>query len=116
MKKTSTPCPNCQEPITIEHFEAFLFPFSMKCPHCRAKLKETKMTPFLLGLAVIIVPLLILLGITVKDFLASYFPIVEKVPTVFVFLAFCYPIYALYESFNAVVIFNKGNLQLKKKQ
>ncbi|MGG3452068.1 hypothetical protein ABER98_19845 [Domibacillus aminovorans] len=114
--KTSIPCPRCQKPTTIEHFEDFPTPFNMKCPHCRAKLKETKMTPLLLLIAVIAVPLLIFLGITVQSFLTGYFPLVEKVPTVIVFLAFCYPIYALYESFNAVVIFNKGNLQLKKRQ
>lgn len=114
--RTSIPCPSCQKPITIEDFEDFSSPFNMKCPHCRAKLKETKMTPLLLSIAVIMVPLLILLGITVKNILTGYFPIVEKVPTIIVFLAFCYPIYALYESFNAVVIFNKGNLKLKKRQ
>lgn len=30
-----------------------------------------------------------------------------------VFMAFCYPVYVLYEAYNAVIIFNKGNLQLK---
>jgi len=114
--KTSTPCPACQKPITIEHIEDFPTPFNMKCPHCLAKLKETKMTPLLLLIATLVVPLLIFLGIQVKDFLSGYFPIVEKVPTAIVFFAFCYPIYALYESFNAVVIFNKGNLKLKKRQ
>jgi phosphatidylserine synthase len=114
--KTSIPCPSCQMPLTIEHFEDFPTPFNMKCPHCRAKLKETKMTPLLLLIAAIVVPLLIFLGIKVKSFLSSYFPIVEKVPTIIVFLAFCYPLYALYESFNAIVIINKGNLKLKKRQ
>ena len=114
--KTSTPCPNCQKSLTIEHFEDFPSPFNMKCPHCHAKLKETKMTPILLLIAVVLIPLLMYLGITIKSFLTGHFPIVDKVPTVIVFLAFCYPIYALYESFNAVVIFNKGNLQLKKRQ
>ncbi|MED4402464.1 hypothetical protein [Metabacillus fastidiosus] len=114
--KTSTPCPGCHKPLTIQHFEDFPTPFNMKCPHCRAKLKETKMTPLLLVVAIIIILLLILLGIKVQNFLAGYFPIVEKIPTGIVFLAFCYPIYALYESFNATVIFNKGNLQLKKRQ
>ncbi|MGG3641690.1 hypothetical protein [Bacillus gobiensis] len=114
--RTSIPCPSCEEALTIEHFEDFSTPFTMKCPHCRAKLKETKMTPLLLLIAVIAIPLLVYLGITVQSFLAGYFPIIEKVPTIFVFLAFCYPIYALYEAFNAVVIFNKGNLQLKKRQ
>ncbi|MHA7098276.1 hypothetical protein [Priestia aryabhattai] len=110
--KTSTPCPGCQKPITIEDFEDFSSPFTMKCPHCRARLKETKMTPWLLLLAVIV----IYLGITIKSFLAGHFPIVEKVPTMIVFIAFCYPVYALYEAYNAVIIFNKGNLQLKKSQ
>ncbi|GAB1792359.1 hypothetical protein [Priestia megaterium] len=66
--KTSTPCPGCQKPITIEDFEDFSSPFTMKCPHCRARLKETKMTPWLLLLAVIIVPLSICLGIIKKAF------------------------------------------------
>lgn len=74
------------------------------------------MTPLLLLIATLVVPILIFLGIQVKGFLTGYFPIVEKVPTAIVFFAFCYPIYALYESFNAVVIFNKGNLKLKKRQ
>lgn len=114
--KKSIPCLNCQKLITIERFEEFSSPFTKKCPHCKAKLKETKMTPSLLGIALISIPLLIFLGVTVQNFLAGYFPIVEKIPTVFVFLAFCYPVYALYEAFNAFVIFNKGNLQLKKRQ
>lgn len=112
---TSIPCPGCQEPITIEDFEHFSSPFTMKCPHCKAKLKETKITPLLLLIAVFVVPLMLLLGITVKNFLVGYFPIVEKVPTIFVFMAFCYLPYALYEAFNAVIIMNKGNLQLKNK-
>ncbi|MDP9579488.1 hypothetical protein [Priestia megaterium] len=49
--KKSTPCPGCQKPITVEHFEDFSSPFTMKCPHCREKLKETKMTPWLLLLS-----------------------------------------------------------------
>lgn len=112
--KTSTPCPCCKEPIRIEHIEDFLTPFHMKCPHCYIKLKETKMTPLLLVIAVMIIPLLVFLGIQVKSFLSGYFPNIEKVPTAIVFFAFCYPIYALYESFNALIIFNKGNLQTKK--
>lgn len=114
--KTSLPCPNCLKSLTIEHFEEFSTPFNMKCPHCHVKLKETKMTPLLLLIAVVVIPLLIYLGIIVKGFISGFFPIVEKVPTVIVFLAFCYPLYALYEAFNAVVLFNKGNLQLKKYQ
>ena len=114
--KTSTPCPGWQKPITIEDFEDFSSPFTMKCPHCRAKLKETKMTPWLLLLAVICIPLLIYLGITIKSFLAGHFPVVEKVPTMIVFIAFCYPVCALYGAYNAVIIFNKRNLQLKNPQ
>ncbi|AQX56645.1 hypothetical protein [Priestia flexa] len=74
------------------------------------------MTPWLLLLAVIIVPLLILLRNYNKSFLSGHFPVVEKVPTMIVFIAFCYLVYALYEAYNAVIIFNKGNLQLKKTQ
>ncbi|MEH7590554.1 hypothetical protein V7247_27815 [Priestia megaterium] len=114
--KTSTPCPGCKKPITIEEFEDFSSPFTMKCPHCRARLKETKMTTWLLLLAVVIVPLLIYLGITIKGFLSGHFSIVEKVPTMIVFIAFCYPVYALYQAYNAVIIFNKGKLQLKNPQ
>ncbi|MEE6132228.1 hypothetical protein CHN50_17930 [Priestia aryabhattai] len=113
--KSSTPCPGCQKDITVEHFEEFSTPFTMACPHCKAKLKETKMTPFLLAGAVIMVPLFIFLGIFIKEFLTGYFPIVEKVPTAIVFLAFGYPVYALYESMNAKILFTKGNLQLKKR-
>ncbi|WP_144513195.1 hypothetical protein [Bacillus sp. FJAT-22090] len=113
--KTSIPCPSCQEPITIEHFENFSTPFSMKCPHCKAKLRETKMTPLLFVIAVFVIPLMLFLGITVKNFLVGFFPIVDKVPTIFVFMAFCYLPYALYEAFNATIIMNRGNLQLKNK-
>ncbi|MBZ5202320.1 hypothetical protein HU147_13920 [Planomicrobium chinense] len=112
--KTSTACPNCQKPLTIEHFEDFTSPFTMKCLHCSAKLKETKVTPFLVLLAAVAVPLLIVLGITIKTFLAGIIPIMDGVPTALVFLAFCYLLYALYESFNAVVMFNKGNLKTRK--
>ncbi|WKA49654.1 hypothetical protein QWY22_12155 [Planococcus liqunii] len=112
--KTSTPCPHCHKPLTVEHFEDFSSPYTMKCPHCSTKLKETKVTPFLLLLGAVAVPLLIFLGITVKTFLTGIIPLVEKVPTALVFLAFCYPLYALYEKFNAVVMFNKGNLHSKK--
>ena len=72
------------------------------------------MTPWLLLLAVIIIPLLVYLGITAKSFLTGHFPVVEKVPTMIVFMAFCYPVYALYEAYNAVIIFDKENLQLKQ--
>ncbi|WNS79622.1 hypothetical protein RRU94_19060 [Domibacillus sp. DTU_2020_1001157_1_SI_ALB_TIR_016] len=112
--KTSTSCPNCKKKLTLENFEDFSSPFTMKCPHCKAKLRETKVTPFLLLVALVVIPLLIWLGITVQNFLAGFFPIVDSVPTVFVFLAFCYPVYALYERFNALVMFNKGNLHLKR--
>ena len=114
--RTSIPCPKCQETLTVEHFEDFSTPFTMKCPHCHAKLKETKMTPFLLLIAAVMVPLLILLGISVQNLLVDYFPVVESIPTALVFIAFCYPVYALYERFNATVLFNKGNLQLKNRQ
>ncbi|NGY93996.1 hypothetical protein F3K44_32420 [Bacillus megaterium] len=86
--KTSTPCPGCQKPITIEHFEDFSSPFTMKCPHCRAKLKETKMTPWLLLLAVIVIPLLVYLGISKK---VSWQVIFPSLPTMIVFTAFVTP-------------------------
>jgi hypothetical protein len=111
--KKSVPCPNCQKSITLEDFEDFSSPFTMKCPHCKAMLKETKVTPYLLlGLAAAI-PLFIFLAQIAQDFLADFFPVVEKIPTSIVFLGVLYPIYALYDRMNGLIMFNKGNLQLR---
>ncbi|WP_374719392.1 hypothetical protein [Parageobacillus toebii] len=114
--KTSIPCPQCNKAITLQDFEDFSSPFTMKCPHCKAKLKETRVTPFLLLLAVAMIPLFIFLAETVKNYLSGILPVIEKIPTSIVFLGVLYPVYALYERFNGLIMFNKGNLQLKKKQ
>lgn len=114
--KKSIPCPNCEKSITLEDFEDFSSPFTMKCPHCKAKLKETKVTPFLLiGLAAVI-PLFIFLAETAQGLLAGTFPVIEKIPTSIVFIGVLYPVYALYERVNGLIMFNKGNLQLKNKK
>jgi uncharacterized paraquat-inducible protein A len=114
--KTSIPCPGCQESITLEDFEDFSSPLTMKCPHCQAKLKETKVTPFLLLGLLIVIPMFIYLGATAKTLLSHWVPAVEKIPTIIVFLGIFYPVYAIYERFNGLVMFNKGHLQLKKRQ
>jgi uncharacterized integral membrane protein len=116
MMRTSIPCPGCQKSITLEDFEDFSSPFTMRCPHCRAKLKETKVTPFLLAGLLIVIPLFIYLGETAKTVLSNWLPVVEKIPTIIVFIGVFYPVYALYERINGLVMFNKGNLQLKKRQ
>jgi hypothetical protein len=79
-------------------------------------LKETRVTPFLLLLAVAMIPLFIFLAVTVKSYLSGILPVIGKIPTSIVFLGTLYPVYALYERFNGLIMFNKGNLQLKKKQ
>lgn len=114
--RTSVACPNCQYDITLEDFEDFSSPFTMKCPHCTAKLKETKVTPFLLLGAIVIVPLFIYIAETLRNLLAGFIPIVENLPTVLIFLGLCYPLYALYERMNGLIMFNRGNLQLKRRQ
>ncbi len=114
--KTTLPCPNCQNSITLDDFENFSSPFTMICPHCKAKLKETRVTPFLLIGVIAIIPLFIYLGETAKTFLSGIIPIIDKIPTSIVFIGVLYPVYAIYERFNGLIMFNKGNLQLKKRQ
>ncbi|NRD80943.1 hypothetical protein HPT25_26830 [Bacillus sp. BRMEA1] len=111
--KTSVPCPNCQIPISLDDFEDFSTPFTMKCPHCKAKLKETKVTPFLLLGMFAVIPIFIYLTAIVKNILAGIIPVIEKIPTTVVFLGVLYPIFALYERINGLIMFNKGNLHLK---
>ncbi|WP_404328526.1 hypothetical protein [Mesobacillus maritimus] len=113
--KTSIPCPNCQKAITLEDFEDFSSPFTMKCPSCKAKLKETKVTPFLLMGLVVVIPLFIFLTEVIISSLSKYLPVIEKIPSIIVFLGLLYPLYALYERLNGLIMFNKGNLQLKKR-
>ena len=114
--KTSVPCPNCQTAITLDDFEDFSSPFTMKCPYCKAKLKETKVTPFLLIGVIAIIPLFIYLTETLVTLLSGIIPVIEKIPTIIVFLGLLYPLYALYERTNGLIMFNKGNIQLKKRQ
>jgi len=114
--RKSVPCPNCEEAITLEDFEDFSSPFTMKCPHCNAKLKETKVTPFLLISIIVILPLFIYLTETLKSLLKDFIPVVEKIPSALVFLGLLYPLYALYERLNGLIMFNKGNLRLKNRQ
>ncbi|WP_258535515.1 hypothetical protein [Bacillus sp. 03113] len=111
--KTSVPCPQCEVPITLDDFEDFSSPFTMKCPHCKTKLKESRVTPWLLLIAVIMIPIFIYITEKVKDLLSDIFPAIDKIPAVIVFLGVLYPVYALYERFNGLIMFNKGNLQMK---
>lgn len=110
---TFLPCPNCTQPITEEDFQKYSNPFTMQCPHCNAKFKETKVTPWLLLIAVAVTPVFVYIGVTLQNEIATFWPFIEKIPTAFVFLAFAYPIYAIYEKFNSRVLVSKGILQLK---
>lgn len=112
--KTSVPCPNCRRSITLDDFEDFTSPFTMKCPHCKAKLKETRVTPFLLIGLVIMIPLFIYITEQLIKWLSGILPAVKSVPSIIVFFGLLYPLYALYERVNGLIMFNKGNLQLKK--
>ena len=110
----SLSCPNCGQPITVKDFKKYSNPFTMKCPHCRAKIKETKVTPWLLVLAIIVVPIFVFIGVKLQNIYSGYWPIVDKIPTIFIFLAFAYPLYYAYETVNARIIVSKGQLHLKK--
>ncbi|OCA92603.1 hypothetical protein A8F95_02595 [Bacillus wudalianchiensis] len=114
--RTSVPCPNCQKAITLDDFEDFSSPFTMKCPYCKAKLKETKVTPFLLIGLIAIIPLFIYLTEILISLLSRVIPVIEKTPSFIVFIGLLYPLYALYERVNGLIMFNKGNLHLKKRQ
>lgn len=114
--KTHVACPNCQKAITLEDFEDFSSPFTMKCPYCQVKLKETKVTPFLIVGVIAVIPLFIYITELVISLLSGIVPVIEKMPTAFVFLGLLYPLYALYERVNGLLMFNRGNLQLKRKQ
>lgn len=110
---SSLPCPNCRHSITERNFEEYKSPFTMKCPNCDAKFKETKVTPLLLVLAVAVTPIFIYIGVTLQNLFAEVWPLIDKVPTALVFFTFAYPIYAIYEKFNARILVSKGVLQLK---
>ncbi|WP_273130195.1 hypothetical protein [Bacillus weihaiensis] len=114
--RTSVPCPNCDNAITLDDFEDFSSPFTIKCPYCKAKLKETRVTPFLLIGLIIIIPLFIYLTETIISLLSGIIPAIGKIPSIFVFIGLLYPLYAFYERINGLILFNKGNLQLKKRQ
>jgi len=113
--KTTIPCPHCSKPITVEDFKNFSNPFTMKCPHCKTKIKETRVTIPLLLLALVIIPLFIYLGATIKNVLSEFMPFLVEVPTILFFIIFLYPIYALYERFNGYIIVTKGELKVKNK-
>lgn len=83
-------------------------------PALSRKTEGNQGDPVVIVISCYYVSFTVYLGITVKSFLSGHFPVVEKIPTMIVFMAFCYPVYALYEAYNAVIVFNKGNLQLKK--
>jgi len=111
--KTNVPCPQCEIPITLKDFQDFSSPFTMRCPHCLAKLKETRVTPFLLILLIGAIPLFIFLTDLVQQFLAGFFPFVAKLPSVLIFLFPLFPVFMLYERFNGLIMFNMGNLRMK---
>lgn len=113
--KTSISCPHCSKPITVEDFKNFSNPFTMKCPHCKTKLKETRVTIPLLLLALVVIPLFIYIASTIKDLLSGIIPFLVEVPTVLFFIIFLYPIYALYERFNGYIIVTRGELKVKNK-
>ena len=114
--ETTVPCPNCQTPLTLDDFEDFSSPFTMKCPYCKAKLKETKVTPYLLIGLIIMIPAFIYLTELLISLLSGILPVIEKIPSVIVFFGLLYPLYALYERINGLIMFNRGNLHLKKKK
>ncbi|MFJ7666395.1 hypothetical protein ACIQXI_04765 [Lysinibacillus sp. NPDC097195] len=114
--RTSVPCPNCQAKITLEDFEDFSSPFTMICPYCKAKLKETKVTPFLFIGLIVVIPIFIVITEKLISILSNIIPVIEKIPSFIVFIGLLYPLYAVYERFNGLIMFNKGNLQLKKRQ
>ncbi|WP_044736442.1 hypothetical protein [Geobacillus kaustophilus] len=108
-------CPQCTNPITVKDVMHFSSPWTMKCPYCDVKLKETRVTPFLLLAAACIVPLFIFVIVRIKAYAAAYWPIVDHVPTIIVFLVTLYPIYWLYERVNAIILCKKGRFQVKEK-
>lgn len=111
--KTEIACPQCESPIDLDDMESYGTPFTMRCPFCRAGLKETRVTPFLLLIVLLVVPVFLYLIEHVKQFLAGYISFADKVPSVIILFTVLYPVYKLYENFNAIVIFNMGNLHLK---
>lgn len=108
------PCPACQKPITPDQIREFPTPFFMKCPYCKSKLKETKVTPLSLLVLAVALPLFIFIGSTVKTVLVSFIPAAEYVPTFLFFIAFCYPLVRAYETWNVKFLIDHGRFQLRK--
>lgn len=66
-----------------------------------------------MGIGIVIIPLFIFIGASIKELLVNYFSIIEHVPTVLIFFMFCYPLYYLYEKYNAMWIIKRGKLKVK---
>ncbi|CAH2463501.1 MULTISPECIES: hypothetical protein [Bacillus] len=112
MKETIA-CPQCEEIITAQHIIDIPHPFSLRCPHCKVKLKEMRITPCLILVAICIIPLFIIIGESIKELLGKHFSIVDHVPTVLIFFLFCYPLYYFYEKYNAILFIKYGLLKVK---
>ncbi|HDR7610515.1 TPA: hypothetical protein QCX47_002076 [Bacillus mycoides] len=112
MKETIA-CPQCEESITAQHIIDIPHPFSLRCPHCKVKLKEMRITPCLILAAICIIPLFISIGESIKELLGKHFSIVDHVPTVLIFFLFCYPLYYFYEKYNAILFIKYGLLKVK---
>jgi len=44
--KTSIPCPQCEVPITLDDFEDFSTPFTMKCFDLACKVDDIEFCPY----------------------------------------------------------------------
>ncbi|HDR5267733.1 hypothetical protein E8M24_06565 [Bacillus thuringiensis] len=106
-------CPQCEEDITVQHIIDLPHPFSLRCPHCKVKLKEIRVTSCLILAMICIIPLFIIIGESIKELLVKYFSIVDNVPTVLIFFLFCYPLYYFYEKYNAILFIKYGLLKVK---
>ncbi|AJI30767.1 hypothetical protein I6G76_21420 [Bacillus cereus] len=106
-------CPQCEGNITAQHIMDFPHPFSFRCPHCKLGLKEMRITPCLILATICIIPLFIIIGESIKELLVKYFSIIVDVPTVLIFFLFCYPLYYLYEKYNAILFIKYGLLKVK---
>ncbi|MGN4474008.1 hypothetical protein ACTFQ8_21235 [Bacillus cereus group sp. MYBK40-2] len=106
-------CPQCEGNITAQHIMDLPHSFSFRCPHCKVKLKEMRITLCLILVAICIIPLFIMIGESIKELLVKYFSIIDGVPTVLIFFLFCYPLYYLYEKYNAILFIKYGLLKVK---
>ncbi|MRX73733.1 hypothetical protein GJU40_16450 [Bacillus lacus] len=107
--KNSTPCPNCQEEITIEDFAKQDNHFKLACPYCEAKIKETALTYIILPAMVISALVFFSATIWIKE----SFEALQNVPTMLVFVGFLLPFYFLYQKYYAAFIVNKGSFKVK---